>query len=142
MICIILTYIMPLVFPNIPPHFLKTIGMPDYSPLTKEYSDGGEVRITRSIIGAGTSLMLSYTLLSHNEISSIMQFYRACNGEHIAFLLPSTIINHPQVIKDALVAQKSTTWWLFSGQPSIKKEYATRSQGLYSVDIKIVSVVS
>lgn len=133
---------MILVFPNIPPHFLKTIGMPDYSPLTKEYSDGGEVRITRSIIGAGTSLMLSYTLLSHSEISSIMQFYAACKGEYKAFLLPSSIINHPQVIKDAIAALKSTTWWLFSGQPSIKKEYANNTRGLYSVDIKIVSVVS
>ena len=133
---------MTLVFPNIPPHFLKTIGMPDYSPLTKEYSDGGEVRITRSVIGAGTSLMLSYTLLNQVQTRNIMQFYAACNGEHMAFLLPSTIINHPQVIKDAIAALKSTTWWLFSGQPSIKKEYATSTRGLYSVDIKIVSVVS
>jgi hypothetical protein len=133
---------MTLIFPSIPPHYLKTIGLPDYSPLTKEYLDGGEVRITRSVIGAGTSLMLSYNLLSHTDISTIMQFYAACKGEYTAFLLPSNVINHSQVIKDAIESLKSTTWWTFSGQPNISRQYATTVRGLYNADIKIVSVVS
>lgn len=141
-IALALLVFMPLIFPNLPPHYLKSITMPSYNTLTREFPDGGEARIQTSTIGAGTGLLLSYNNLSETNTASIMTFYASCKGEAFSFLLPSSIINHPQVIKDAIALLKATTWWLFDGQVSINPVFATDTRGIYDVDVKIKSTVS
>ena len=133
---------MPRVYPNIPPHYLKTIKLPGYNTIISEFPDGGENRIQLSTIGVGTKLTLSYEGLSDIHTGLIMTFYATCEGEGYSFLLPSTIINHPQVIKDAIGALKATTYWVFEGQQKIAPQYSTYQRGLFKFDIMLSSVVS
>lgn len=133
---------MPRIFPSIPTEYLKSVKLPGYNTKINEFPDGGEIRIQLSTIGVGTKLNLTFENLSETLAASLMNFYAYCEGEGYAFLLPSSIINHPQSIKDAIAALKATTYWTFEGQPKIEPKYSSGQRGLFRCDLTLSSVVS
>jgi serine protease inhibitor len=130
------------IYPSIAPNFLKELKLPSYNTVISEFPDGGENRIQLSTIGVGTKLTLSYEGLTEIQVASIMNFYANCKGEGYAFLLPSTVMNHPTVINTAIAALKATTYWVFEGQVRITPRYTTYQRGIFDIEVTLSSVVS
>lgn len=129
-------------FPAIAPNRLSNLTLPDYKLLIKEFEDGGEVRRSGQHTGIGTSLGLTYQLMSAEDTATFINFWGASRGTWLAFTLPSVIIEHPDNILIGLAQLDSTTQWRFSEALQFKTDYATLQFGLYSFDVKIQSVVS
>jgi hypothetical protein len=129
-------------FPDIAPNYLKTIQLPDYNTLVKEFDSGGEVRRSAQHTGVSTKLSLSYTLMSANDTATFINFWRATRGTWLSFTLPLSIIQHPDNLKIAIAKLDSTTYFRFSEALNFKTDYATLERGLYSFDVSIQSVVS
>ena len=130
------------IYPSIAPNFLKGLKLPSYNTEISEFPDGGDNRIQLSNIGAGTKLSLSYEALTDAQVASIMNFYASCKGEGYAFLLPSTVMNHPAAINTAIAALKATTYWVFDGQVRITPRYTTHHRGIFDIEVTLSSVVS
>jgi hypothetical protein len=130
------------IYPNIAPNFLKSLKLPSYNTEINEFPDGGENRIQLSNIGVGTKLSLSYEGLAEGQVASIMNFYTDCKGEGYAFLLPTTVMNHPTVINNAIAALRATTYWVFDSQIKITPRYTTYQRGIFDIEVTLSSVVS
>ncbi len=130
------------IYPSIAPNFLKGLKLPSYNTEISEFPDGGENRIQLSNIGVGTKLSLSYEGLTETQVASIMNFYASCKGEGYAFLLPTTVMNHPIAINAAIAALKATTYWVFEGQVRITPRYTTYQRGIFDIEVTLSSVVS
>jgi hypothetical protein len=131
-----------LIFPAIAPNYLRSITLPDYKILVKEFEDGGEYRRTAQTVGAGTLINLSYELITHVEAATLINFWASTKGTWLSFTLPTVIIQHPDNIRQALIKLDSTLLWRFSDSLQIKTDYATLQRSLYSFDVNIQSVVS
>lgn len=133
---------MPLTFPAIVPNKLSSITLPDYRLIEKEFEDGGQVRKRIQGTGCGTTINLSYELISAVDAATIINFWASTKGTWLSFTLPPIIISHPDNIRQALIKLDSTALWRFSDSLQIKTDYATLQRGLYSFDVDIRSVVS
>lgn len=129
-------------FPPIKPNYLRSMTLPDYKILIKDFDGNGEVRRSAQFLGSGTILTLGYELISHIDTSALMQFWAGTRGTWISFTLPPVIINHPNNFKLALFNLENTTLWRFESPFQIKTDYATKQRGLYSFDVVIQSVAS
>lgn len=133
---------MALVFPAFRPDYLKTITLPDYNLILKEFEDGGELRRSSQHTGAGTTLLLSYALRRHTGTVPFINFWAATKGSWLSFTLPPAIIRHPENVEIGLAALDSFTFFRFTEPIQFKTDYATLERGLYSFDMTIQSVVS
>jgi hypothetical protein len=130
------------VYPNLPPHFLRSFDMPAYKQNINRFDEGTEQRIKTSHTGVGTKLVLGYEKISDGQVRTLVEFWKASRGKEIPFTLPSTVLNHPALIVAALAGLTSTTYWRFSEAPQVETEVATTERGLYNVDVMIQSVIS
>jgi hypothetical protein len=129
-------------FPAIPPNYVRSVQFSDYNTLIREFESGGEIRRSAQHTGVGTTLSLSYLLMSEDDTAVFMNFWKASGGTWLSFTLPSAIIKHPDNIKMGLANFDSTTYFRFTEGLNFKTDWATKKRGLYSFDVNIQSVVS
>lgn len=130
------------VYPDLPPHFVRSFEMPPYKQDINRFDEGTEQRIKTSPTGVGTKLVLGYEKISDAQVRLIMDFYQRSRGKEIPFTLPDSIIKHPTVMLDALASLTATTYWRFSEAPSFETFNATLQRGTYDVDVTIQSVIN
>lgn len=130
------------VYPTLPPDFIESITLPPFKSNKVQFDDGSlqKSRLTQS--GVKTELVLKYTSLTPENAKILIDFWRLSQGTEIPFIIPSNVLKLPNTILAAITTQGSTTYWRFAEPPDVSTEYATNNRGVYSIIIRITSVIN
>lgn len=131
-------------YPNLPPHFIRSIDMPPYQQNINKFDGGTEQRLLTSNLGSGIKLVFGYEKINDTQLRLLIEFWQKSRGKEVPFVLPATVLEHPQVILLGLgfLNLSQTLYWRFSEVPNIETLVATSTKALYNVDVTIQTVVN